>query len=359
MKRWLILVMMIMSYPFSIIAQEEKKAVVSFSAYLESYYGYDFNQPEGDERPGFVYSHNRHNEVNLNIGYVKAGLIAPGARASFALAAGTYMNANYAAEPGVLKNIFEANVGIKLAKSANLWLDAGIMPSHIGFESAISKDCRTVTRSMMADNSPYYEAGIKFSYTSANERMQAAFLWLNGWQRIRRVPGNSTPSFGTQLQYKPSGNVTLNWSSFLGTDYPDSLRKMRYFNNFYGIFQLEKRVELTAGFDLGLEQRYKGVAEMNHWLTPLIIARYSYSDKWAMAARAEYYHDPEEVIIRTAKGEGFSVFGGSFNMDFFPAKQVAVRLEGKWLRGREPVFVRSGIPVSSSPLVTVSFSAAF
>ena len=28
-----------------------------------------------------------------------------------ALAAGTYMNANYAAEPGVLKNIYEANAG--------------------------------------------------------------------------------------------------------------------------------------------------------------------------------------------------------------------------------------------------------
>jgi hypothetical protein len=40
------------------------------------------------------------------------------------------------------------------------------MPSHIGFESAIGKDCATLTRSILADNSPYYEAGVKIDITS-------------------------------------------------------------------------------------------------------------------------------------------------------------------------------------------------
>ena len=33
---------------------------------------------------------------------------------------------------------------LKLAKKKNLWIDAGILPSHIGFESAVSKDCWTL-----------------------------------------------------------------------------------------------------------------------------------------------------------------------------------------------------------------------
>jgi hypothetical protein len=34
--------------------------------------------------------------------------------------------------------VYEANVGGKfLVAKHNLWIDAGIMPSHIGFESAI------------------------------------------------------------------------------------------------------------------------------------------------------------------------------------------------------------------------------
>ena len=113
----------------------------SLNGYAEIYYTYDFNKPANNSRPGFIYSHNRHNEFNLNLGYLKGSYTAERVRSNLALAAGTYMNANYSAEPGVLKNIFEANVGLKISKKKNIWIDAGIFASHIGFESAISKDC--------------------------------------------------------------------------------------------------------------------------------------------------------------------------------------------------------------------------
>jgi len=44
-------------------------------------------------------------------------------------------------ENGVLKNLFEANVSLKLRNKHNLWLQTGIFNSHIGFESAIGADC--------------------------------------------------------------------------------------------------------------------------------------------------------------------------------------------------------------------------
>lgn len=44
---------------------------LTFSGYIESYYTYDFNKPVDNNRPGFIYSHNRHNEFNLNLGFVK------------------------------------------------------------------------------------------------------------------------------------------------------------------------------------------------------------------------------------------------------------------------------------------------
>ncbi|MDX2048192.1 MAG: porin, partial [Chitinophagaceae bacterium] len=43
-------------------AQDSAKILLSFSAYAEVYYQYDFNKPADNNRPGFVYSHNRHNE---------------------------------------------------------------------------------------------------------------------------------------------------------------------------------------------------------------------------------------------------------------------------------------------------------
>ncbi|HNC32225.1 MAG TPA: outer membrane beta-barrel protein, partial [Cyclobacteriaceae bacterium] len=186
------------------VAQDESSSPLTFSGYVETYYVYDFNQPESNVRPSFIYSYNRHNEVNLNLGFVKASYNTDQVRANLALMTGTYANANLAAEPGVLKNVLEANAGVKLSRNKNLWVDAGIFASHIGFESAIGKDCWNLTRSMLADNTPYYEAGAKVSYTTDDGRWFVSALVLNGWQRIHRVDGNSLPSFGTQVTFKPN-----------------------------------------------------------------------------------------------------------------------------------------------------------
>ena len=126
----------------------------TLSAYAEAYYSFDMAQPDDHLRPGFFYSFNRHNEVNLNMGMVKLAYAGKNVRGNFALMAGTYAQYNLAAEPELLRHVFEANAGLQLSATKNLWLDVGILPSHIGFESAIGKDCWTLTRSLLAENTP-------------------------------------------------------------------------------------------------------------------------------------------------------------------------------------------------------------
>lgn len=330
----------------------------TFSTYIESYYTYDFNKPADNNRPGFIYSHNRHNEFNLNLGFVKGSYNAKNVRANLAIATGTYMNTNLAAEPGVLKNIYEANAGFKIGKK-NLWLDAGIFPSHIGFESAIGKDNRTVTRSIVAENSPYYEAGAKLTYTTSDNRWILGALLLNGWQRIKRVDGNSLMSFGTQVTYKPSGKVTLNYSTFIGTDKPDSLRQMRYYHNVYGIFQLSDQFGLTTGFDIGTEEKSKTNSDMNIWYTPVLIAKYTISDKWALAARGEYYKDENGVIISTGTPNGFKTPGVSLNADHAPADNMLFRVEVRSLKSKDNIFAKGNTMRNTNSFITTAFALSF
>lgn len=338
--------------------QEEQKPSFTLSGYVEAYYSYDFNKPENNTKPGFMYSHNRHNEFNLNLGYIKGSYTAERVRANLALAAGTYMNANYAAEPGVLKNVFEANAGIKLSKKQNLWLDAGIFSSHIGFESAISKDCWTLTRSILADNSPYFESGAKLTWVTADNKWLFSGLVLNGWQRINRVDGNSLMSFGTQVQFKPSDKALLNYSTFIGTDKPDSTRLMRYYHNIYGIFNAGK-LGITAGVDIGTEQKEKGASDMNVWYSPVLILKYSLNDKWAIAARGEYYQDKNGVIIATGTENGFQTTGYSLNIDYSPVSNAVLRIEAKSLISRDDVFIKQSQPKDDYTMVTASVSVAF
>lgn len=319
-------------------AQDSISNRLNFSSYVEAYYAYDFNQPQNNMRPGFLYSHNRHNEFNVNLAFVKGSYNAERVRANIALAAGTYMNANYAAEPGVLKNIYEANAGYKLSAKKNLWFDIGILPSHIGNESAISKDCWTLTRSMVADNSPYFESGAKLTYGSDNGKLTVSVLALNGWQRITRVEGNSLMSWGTQLYIKPGDKLILNYSTFFGTDKPDSARLYRSYHNIYGVFQFNDKIGFTAGFDIGFEDIALNNSENNKWYAPVGILRITPNAKWAFALRGEYFSDEKGVIIFTGTQNGFKTTGWSANIDFVPVKNAAIRLEIRNLNSKDKIF---------------------
>lgn len=338
---------------------QDSTGSLTISGYAEAYYQYDFNKPAENNRPGFIYSHNRHNEFNLNLGFIKANYTAERVRANLALAAGTYMNANYSAEPGVLKNIYEANVGIKLSKKKNLWLDAGIMPSHIGFESAVSKDCWSLTRSILAENSPYFEAGAKLTYTSDNGKWLLSGMALNGWQRITRVSGNSLMSWGTQIQYKPSDKVLLNYSTFLGTDKPDNARLSRLFHNFYGVFSITDKFGVTTGVDIGTEEKAPGSDDKNTWYSPVLILKYALTDKWAIAARGEYYSDENGVIISTGTPNGFRTTGFSLNIDHAPAKNVLVRLEARNLSSKDDIFIKPSGTTNNNTFITSSIAVSF
>lgn len=332
---------------------------LTLSGYIETYYAYDLNQPANQQRPAFVYSYNRHNEVNLNLGYIKAAYANEKLRGNLALMAGTYTNANLAAEPGTLKNIFEANVGVKISRQRNLWVDAGIFAAHIGFESARGKDCWTLTRSILADNSPYYETGVKISYTSNNAQWLLSGLLLNGWQRMQRQPGNNSPAFGHQITYTPNSNLLVNSSSFIGSDTPDSTKRMRYFHNFYLQWQATPRMGIIVGFDIGGQQAAPNSKQLHTWYAPIVMLRYNHQQHWFITGRAEYYADPHQVIISVAPNNKVRLFGYSVNFDYPVTNNLLWRIEARSMHNASAIFTRKQTPVSANALLTTALALSF
>ena len=335
-------------------ASAQLDSAITITGYAEAYYSSDLAQPANHARPGFFYSYNRHNEVNLNMGMVKLAYAKNNVRGNIALMAGTYPQANMAAEPVALRSVFEANAGFRLSRKHELWLDAGVLPSHIGWESAIGKDCWTLTRSIAAENSPYYEAGARLSYTSANTKWYMSGLLLNGWQRIARLDGNNTPAFGTQLTYKPNDRTTLNWSTFIGNDKPDTLSQMRYFSDLYAQLQITERFALLAGFDIGMEQAASGDSSAL-WMTPVLVPRYKIGKKSYLAARVELYQDKDGVIISTGTVHGFNKMGYSLNFDHWVADNVLWRIEARSLSSQDKIFADAdGKATAINTFVTAS-----
>ncbi len=361
MKQGVLMILLGIAVYGKAVAQDStaKKSPFTFSIYADVYAGYDFTKPASQNRPSFIYNFNRDREFTVNLAYAKAAYDGGRVRANLALAAGTYVNANYVAEPATLQHLLEANIGVKLSRKKNLWLDLGIMPSHIGFESAVGKDNWTLTRSLLAENSPYFESGAKLSYGSDNGKWNAAVLALNGWQRITRVPGNTLLSGGAQLSFKPTSTVTLNYSNFIGTDKPDSNRLIRTYHNFYGIFQMSPAWGLTAGFDLGTEQKQMGQSGSNTWYGPVMILRYTPSAQWAFAGRGEYFSDPNQVIIATGTPNGFKTFGASINADWWVIPNAVLRVEYRWLQSKDAIFVKNNVAQQGNQCLTFTAAVSF
>lgn len=355
-------ILLLILFTISLNAQDSlwlSKPKVDFSGYIETYYSYDFNKPETGIRQPFLYNFNRHNEFNLNLGLAKVAVSNSKYRANFALQTGTYVSDNYAAEDEELRFINEANLGISLNNKNNLWLDAGILPSHIGFESAIGANNQNLTRSLLAENSPYFLTGAKLTF-EPNAKWLLSFSVLNGWQRIKRLQNNSLLSFGTQIVYKKSENITFNWSTFVGSESPDLDRKMRYFNNWYSQVKVSDKFNFTAGFDLGFQQRAKNSKAYYAWYSPVLISQYQISSKWSSALRLEYYSDKYNVIVNPISVlTPFEVSGSSLNFDYSPFKMAKIRFEARYLNASEAIFARITSFKEDNLAVTTSFSIQF
>jgi hypothetical protein len=323
-------------------------------AFVDAYYAFDFNEPVSGNRglmgngQTHIYSHNRHNEFAINQALIRASYSGNRIRGAFSLQAGTYPQANYAKEPAMFRNIYEAYAGYGITE--NLFVDAGVFASHIGFESAISMDNLTLTRSIMADNTPYYESGIKLSY-EVNKKLSVKGLVLNGWQNI--VENNKNKAIGSQLQFKPRENVLLNSSTFFGKEAPsyDTVSTMRYFHNFYTKIDLRK-ISLIAAFDIGFQKKRVGQGAYC-WFNPNVIISYLVFSKVKVAARLEYYHDKNGVIVYTGTSRGFQNFAPSLNVDFKIHDDLVWRIEGRVFKSKDRIYQKS-TSLSSMDIFVVS-----
>ena len=284
------------------------------SGIADAYFNYNLSNQKQAKLESFLCSYNRKNNVFLNLMQLKAEYNSSRLRAAVAGMLGTYSVDNLAEEPIYLRNISLLNIGYKLIKSKNLWIDLGITPSYIGFEGIVAKDNWCATRSIIADNSPYYQTGIKLNYTSTNNKYQYSFIVMNGWQNMVYHIERGLPSFGHQFVWTINKNLALNSSSFFGY----FSTQTRYFHDLFITYQKNKW-SFSFAFDAGYQY---GI-----WYGSSVIARYQIIKNIFITARAERYYDSKSNIIVNYSGSMFDVFGTSVNIDYFIWKYFLLRVE--------------------------------
>lgn len=331
-------------------SQQKGSGEFTFSGYLESYYSYDFNRPDDHNRPSFLYNFSRHNEFSFNLALVKATYSSDQIRGNLALMGGTYAQFNLADEPVWARLLNEASIGVRL--HPKLWLDVGIMPSHIGFESWYGMDGWHLTRSLMAENSPYFLTGARFTY-ELSPKMDLT-LWLtNGWQNVQRQERKQGLGFGLGVNHRPTEGLQINYSNYFGNEGPDPVRLLRFFNNFYVQYEPNKW-GVTVGGDFGIQEAYFG--NPHQWYGVTASLRRALGEKFYLAGRIEQYSDPKGIILN----EGLKISGISANLDYNIQENVMFRVEARQFISPAAVFTLPGARFSKgNTAVTGSLALRF
>ena len=290
-------------------AMAQTLADVKLGGFIDTYYAYDFNQPQNHERE-FTTQPVRHNEFNINLAYIEAVLKREKTRGRLALQYGNSVTKNYSGEPtqGATSGpqdskIFqEAFVGTKIGEKS--WIDMGIFLGNIGAESWISKDNWIYTRALSLDYVPYYSSGVRLEHF-LDSKQSFQLQLLNGWQTISE--NNQGKAIGMQYKNVHSDKFIFTYNNFFGDEeVVSSNPRFRAYHNFIFQWAASEKWQYIYTFDIGHQSQQEN-SGVDAWYTTAFTVKHPLNQEQALALRAEYYNDAHQANIVTSTPNGFRV----------------------------------------------------
>lgn len=357
------LIVLALMSPNISFADSEKK--ITWGGFIDTQYALDFNSPPNGDR-AFTTQPARDNEFNLNLGFIEVNLTSPKTTGRLAFQAGTSVQSNYSSEPkrgsisggDLSRHIQEAKIGYLIGEKTRV--DAGIFFAHVGSESWISRDNLVLTRSLVAEYSPYYLSGLKITH-SLSERLTAQVLVTNGWQNISE--NNKDKNLGTGVEYNFE-YVTIAYNAMFGNEVSGDLNgtprkgEFRHFHNFILKNRSPERLEWIAQADAGF-QRKPDSPDYSSWWGASFMGRYKLNETQKVAFRLEHYEDADQIIIVTGQAAPFNATGGSLGFDQTLDEGLVWRNEIRILASTESIFPKEGALAKDNTTVTTSLAFSF
>jgi len=194
---------------------------------LDSYYGYNFNNPVG--RVNLLRAYDvSSNEFSLNQATIiaeHAPNVAAGHRwggrldLQFGQATETLQgNPSNEPRPQIYRNVFQAYGSYIAPIGRGLSIDFGKWGSSLGIEGNYTKDQISYSRAFWFDFLPFYHMGMRASLPLSN-RFSVNYWIVNGTNQVEATNGFKDEMFG--FTAKPRKNINWTMNYYLGQEHPD------------------------------------------------------------------------------------------------------------------------------------------
>lgn len=273
---------------------------VRFSGMLDTYYGYDFNQPGSrtlDTR-AFAVSHNSLalNLIELDIAKDASESDPLGYHLTFGY--GLTSDLVNSGDPGTTgDNLFQYYLSGMVPGTGGLTIDVGKFVTQHGAEVIESSPNWNYTRGILFTWAiPFYHFGIRTTYPVSDTVTLAGYL-VNGWNNV--VDNNGGKTFGAQLIWAPNDNFSFVQNYMVGPEQDNENGNFRHLIDSIITVQLHEKVTFMTNFDYGTERSVGGAS--SHWIGTANYLRFQFTDRFALTPRFEYFSDPQGFATGTVQ----------------------------------------------------------
>jgi hypothetical protein len=326
------IVIMVLSKPFTAIAQEDDKTLLknlTVSGYIDAYYAWDTDRDKNLRQfPAFE---PYRDQFKLNIAQITMSYNSDNVRGKATIQYGDIPKVLY---PLNQQYIQEANVGISPYK--NLWFDMGYFITHIGAEGLPINNFFS-SYAMGSYFEPNYQSGIKISYDFC-DKFSGCLHILNGYNLLD--DNNRDKSFGLQLTYKANDKLSFVYNNIIGNEIPaaDNESKLRFLNNLITYYSPTDKLDFVLGLDFATQEKSKlSDASASASLFSMVLSgRYKITQKFFFSLRGEYFNDAEgflsgNFIDENGTTTGLNTWGITGAFEYRPVENYYIRFESRLL----------------------------
>ncbi len=309
---------------------------IELSGYISTYYAYYSDLTDNGGLVQFPTMAARNKQFGLNLAQIGMEYSDKNVRGNIILHYGDIPESNW---PKPFTLIQEAHAGVKLINK--LWLDAGFFKSHIGLESTQPRENITSSMAILDFYEPYYFSGAKLTY-ELNSKITLQLNAFNGFNTY--VENNNNKALGFSAIYDINDNISLTYNLLSCDETPDNIKTkhQRFYHNLYGTMQLKKwSIGFEANYGTQQNSLLADSTQTASVYSGLLVAKYQMIKKLAVYGRGEIFSD-KNMILTNNLNLGNGIYGGTFGVEFKPAKTVALSAEYRVLQCDEFIFKEKG-----------------
>lgn len=287
------------------ISIDDIKKILGLSIYLQAGYTYNFENPDSQENEFRIFDH-KSNSFTFDLAQIVFTKDAPigGVGYRLKLSAGETAKFIHSAGLGNSDQPFdltEAYIDYVAPVGSGLKLRLGKFVTYHGAEVIEAKDNFNYSRSFLFNFAiPFTHTGLMAGYTFTDKLSAAAYV-VNGWDNSSDEGKSKT--LGASVTVTPIAPVSLIFNVMNGreADAVAGTEPNRFLFDWVVTVKATEKLTFTVNTDYATEGNALSGGKDAKWYGIAGYAKYDFSDRYSLSARAEYFNDQDGVRTGAAQ----------------------------------------------------------